>query len=266
MNIFVHELKSYTKPLMFWFLGIGLLLLAGFSKYEGYAEAGDELIDSLLASLPDSITGILGGPEADLTNILTYFSVLFLYISLPLAIHASLLGAGILAKEERDKTTEFLYVKPRSRASIITAKLSAALVLVTVLNLIVSAITVFMTEYFKRGESIAEDVVRMMIGAFFIQLIFLTVGMASAAIIKNAKRAAQVATGAMVAMFQLSVIIDIAEDLADLKYLTPFKFFDPKVISEEKVLDPIMVLISAVVIISSLGVAYYYYRRRDLAV
>ena len=51
-------------------------------------------------------------------------------------IHAAMLGATIIAKEERDKTSEFLFAKPVLRSTIITAKLLAAFVNIVVFNLI----------------------------------------------------------------------------------------------------------------------------------
>ena len=38
-------------------------------------------------------------------------------------VHAAMLGADIISKEERDKTAEFLFVKPISRNKIIISKL-----------------------------------------------------------------------------------------------------------------------------------------------
>ena len=57
-------------------------------------------------------------------------------------IHAAMLGATIIAKEERDKTAEFLFVKPVSRSKIISFKLLVALVNIVILT-IVAAISLF---------------------------------------------------------------------------------------------------------------------------
>ncbi|MFL6561849.1 MAG: ABC transporter permease subunit [Bacillus sp. (in: firmicutes)] len=55
-----------------------------------------------------------------------YYSLLYIYLLLMATIHATMLGASIIAKEERGKKAEFLFVKPVSRNGIITAKLLVA--------------------------------------------------------------------------------------------------------------------------------------------
>ena len=53
----------------------------------------------------------MGFSDVDVSKISGYYSILFVYILLMATIHAAMLGADIIAKEERDKTSEFLFVK-----------------------------------------------------------------------------------------------------------------------------------------------------------
>ena len=58
------------------------------------------------------------------------------------AFYAALCAVGILSKEEKDKTAEFLLTHPISRKRIVTEKLIAVLIQITALNLISYAVSV----------------------------------------------------------------------------------------------------------------------------
>lgn len=66
-----------------------------------------------------------------------------------------MLGSGIISKEERDKTAEFLLVKPVSRAHIMTAKLLAALTLLAVFFLVTYASAYGILSYYTKDTSFA---------------------------------------------------------------------------------------------------------------
>jgi len=61
-------------------------------------------------------------------------------------IHASMIGAAIISKEERDKTTEFLFAKPVSRNEIITAKLFSGFANILIFNLITTTSSIIMVD------------------------------------------------------------------------------------------------------------------------
>ncbi len=266
MNIFIRELQAYWKTLFLWAIGVAGLIVGGLSKYQGFAEAGDATIKELLEVLPERFLALFGGKEADLTNILTFYAVLFLYLAILAAAHAALLGSGILYKEERDKTTEFLYVKPRSRNYIITQKLAAASVLVVALNLIIFVLSIVFSAIFGSGQDIVSELAILSIGLLFIQFIFLGIGMMCAAVAKSPKLSAPLAAGIVMTTFILSVMIDIINELSGLKYFTPFKYFDAKVIAIEKQLDPVFIGISIILIGISIVISYFAYNKRDLEV
>ena len=58
------------------------------------------------------------------------------------AFYAALCAVSILSKEEKDKTAEFLLTHPVGRKRIITEKLIAVLIQITVLNIIIYALSV----------------------------------------------------------------------------------------------------------------------------
>jgi ABC-2 type transport system permease protein len=266
MNIFLKELKSYRKALIFWSIGVFLMVASGMGKYAAYSSSGQSIND-LMADLPKSLKAVMGFGDGDLSKVSGYYSLLFLYLLLMATIHASMLGATIIAKEERDKTSEFLFVKPVSRSTIITAKLLAAFTNIVVFNLVTFvSLIILIGKYNSDGEAVNGDIALTMVGMFILQVLFMVIGSALASVKRKPKTAASLATGILLLTYMLSIAIDLNENIEGLKYLTPFKYFDAKNVMFGGGLETIYVVISIVMIAALSFVTYVFYEKRDLNV
>jgi ABC-2 type transport system permease protein len=200
----------------------------------------------------------------DLSKVNGYYAMLFLYLLLMATIHAGMLGATIIAKEERDKTSEFLFVKPVSRSTIITAKLAAAFTNIVIFNLVTFLSSIVLIGKYSKGVAVNGDIALLMAGMFILQLLFLVIGSALAAVKRKPKTAASLATGILLLTYMLSIVIDLNENMDSLKYFTPFKYFEAKNIMYGGGLDSICVVISIVLITALSIVTYVFYKKRDL--
>jgi len=266
MNIFLKELKFHRKPLIFWSIGAFLMVVSGMGKYEAYSSQGQS-INVLIADIPKSLKAVLGFSDVDVSKISGYYSILFVYILLMATIHAVMLGANIIAKEERDKTSEFLFVKPVSRSTIITAKLMAAFTNLVIFNLVTFvSLIIIMGKYNVDGEAINGNIALTMVGMFILQVLFMVIGSALSSVKRKTKTAASSATGILLLMYMLSIAIDLNEDMESLKYLTPFKYFEAKNVMYGGGLDVVFVLLSVAMIVVFSFVTFTFYNKRDLNV
>jgi len=264
MNIFWRELKVHRKSLIFWSIGMFSMVWAGMQKFAGFQKSGQAA--EVFKAFPKGLAAAFGLSNIDVNTALGWFAMLFLYLVVLAAIHASLLGAGILAEEEQDKTAEFLYAKPISRARAITGKLLAAVILVFLLNIVTLVSSIVMVKAFNKGASINKEIFLMMVGMFVVQLIFMSIGTAAAAIVRKPKYAAPAASAIMFSTFFLSLWLDITEKLPWLKYFTPFKYFDAKVIANHSKFDPVFIAISVMIIGVMVAATYVFYEKRDLSI
>lgn len=264
MYIFLRELKANRKALIIWSVCMFLLVASGMGKYTAYSSGGQN--NAIFSSMPYSIRALLGFGSLDVTTMSGYFALLFLYIELTAAIHAVLLGAGIIAKEERDKTTEFLIVKPLSRTTVITAKLLAALVNILILNIVTLASSLIMVAAYNKGADISSEIVRFLVSMVIIQLIFLSLGATLAASIKNPKASGSLSAGILLASFVLSKITDLTDRLNVLNLLSPFKYFSYKNLVAGSGLNFGTVILSLLVIAAFFALTYFFYQKRDLNV
>ncbi len=265
MSIFFRELKVYRKNIIYWSVGIVLLLWASMIKYQTLNTSGQS-ISELMKQFPHSIQAIFGLSGFDLTTISGYYGVMFMYTALMVTVHAVILGSDIIAKEERDRTTEFLFVRPISRVKILTSKILAGLVCLIALNLVTWVSSQYLVDYYGKGSMPAGKLAVLMIGLLFLQLIFYFIGAVSAASLKRPKLAGSVATSVLLFTFLITIFININDKLSDLKYLTPFRYFDAKDLLANGHLDPVYVVISLLLIAVMVASTYKNYVSRDLNV
>lgn len=265
MNLFRREMKANRKSLLIWSIGVFLMIASSMGKYAGLSASGQSIND-LLAQMPKSLKAILGMGTFDLSTATGYYGVLFIYLLLMASVHAVMLGANIISKEERDKTAEFLFVKPVSRNKIITSKILASLVNLVIFNLVTLVSSIFLVQKYSKGEAVIGDITMLMVGMFISQLIFFFIGTAIAAISRNPKAPASLSAGILLLTFILSIAIDINSRIENLKYITPFKYYDAKNLLVEGGFDVVYVILSAVIIAVLCSATYLCYKNRDLKV
>ncbi len=264
MNVYFRELRAYRKSTLFWCLGMVFLIGATMAKYQGLGTAAQ--FNEMMMQMPPAMLAIFGMNMLDFGRASGFFGVAYLFLALMAAVHAVLLGSGIVSKEERDRTSEFLFVKPVTRSQVVTAKALAALTNVVIFNLVTMVSSLVIVDKYSNGEDVSGYIMVLMGGMFFIQLIFLAVGLAAAAVTDRPKAASGIATGFMLFTFPLSAAVDINENLSPLKYLTPFKYFDAKALYDSMGLAAGYVALSAVLIVAFTAATYVFFRRRDLRI
>jgi len=264
MNVFLRELKANRKSLIIWSVCMFLLVASGMGKYTAYAASGAN--SKIFNELPASMKALLGIGSFDVTAMSGYFAMLFLYLEITAAIHAVLLGSHIIAKEERDKTIEFLIPKPVSRAAIITSKLFAALVNVVVMNAVTLAASIIMVAKYNKGADISGEITMFMLSMFILQLIFLSLGAALSALIRNSQASGSLAAGITFLSFAIAKITDLTDRVNFLNVLSPFKYFGYGDIVAGKSLDFGMAMLSLLLAALFFASTYFFYCRRDLNV
>jgi len=262
LNIFIRELRANRKSLIIWSACMFLLVLSGMAKYTAYSSGGQNA--AIFNEMPYSVKALLGMGSFDVTTMAGYFAMLFLYIELAVAIHAALLGAGIIAKEERDKTTEFLMIKPVSRKTVITSKLLAAFLNVAIVNIVTLVASVAMVSKYNKGPDITSEVIMFMLSMFIVQLVFLSLGAAIAAFMKNPKSSGSFTMGMLLIAFIISKITDLTDKMNVLNILSPFKYFSYVDLVAGKGPDIVIVILSLSLVAAFAASTYFFYPKRDL--
>ncbi|WP_151736939.1 ABC transporter permease subunit [Paenibacillus tengchongensis] len=262
MNIFWRELKAGRKGLIIWSACMVLLIASGMGKYTAYSSGGAS--GELFNQLPSTVKALLGMGSLDVNVMSGYFALLFLYVELTAAIHAVLLGSSIIAKEERDKTAEFLMAKPVSRSTVVTFKLLAALTNIVVLNLVTLISSLVLVSIYNKGQDITGEISYFLWSMFMVQLVFLSFGALLSAWMSQAKSSGAAAAGVLVGSFVISKITDLSDRLSVLNVLSPFKYFSYNRIVAGEGLSPGILILTVLLTAGLSALTYYFYGKREL--
>jgi ABC-2 type transport system permease protein len=264
MNVFRRELKANRKALVIWSICMVLLVISGMGKYTAYSSGGASA--DVFNSMPFSLKVLLGIGSFDVSKISGFFAFLFPYLEITVAIHAGLIGTSIIAKEEIDKTAEFLMVKPISRTAVIMAKLSAALLNILVLNLVTFLSSIAIVAAYNKGESITKEIVLLFISMFVVQIIYFSVGSFFAAFLKQSKGAGSLTMAVLLSGFILSKVTSLTPHLDILNVLSPFTYFNIEDVVNKGSLNLIILFTGCLLSIALLFACNHFYNRRNLNV
>ena len=262
MNIFIRELKANLKSLLIW-SGISVIfIMVGFSKFSAFYENPELLV--VLDGIPPAMMDALNMNAFNLTTVTGFYGVMMTYFALILSISAAMWGSEVITKEERDRTVEFSLTLPVSRFKLVTAKTAAVLVNCVFLLLVTwGGILMNVRQY--APDPAFYEFVNVSIRAFYLmQMIFMAIGILLGCALKHHKQAGSAAVSILLATYFASILSGLNPHMDFLKFVSPFKYFDPVLLLHDAGLDPIFILLSLAIIVVSLAGAYLSYSKRDL--
>lgn len=266
MNIFLKEIKSHTRSLIIWSVSLILFVSMAMVKYKATSAVGGGMME-LVKAMPKAFQSMLGLGYFDIISPIGFFGATFIYLMLLGAIHGGMLGANILSSEERDKTSEFLMVKPVTRSMVVFSKMCASLVMIVLFNIVVTLASISIVNSYGKGEAtFTGDILALMAGFFVIELIFFIIGFFLSTVLKRAKFAPSLVTSILLITFIMSVLADMFDSVKWFKYLSPFSYFDPKVMLGFIDFNPVQVTLGILSILVFGALSFVFYNRRDLEI
>jgi len=265
MNLYRQEMKSYFKTMVFWILGIIFMVGAGIGKYEAFAAGGSQDISVIMKSLPKAFIAIFGLAGIPIDSFGGFYGMIYAYVTIMGAVFAIMIGSGILAKEERDKTAEFLMVKPITRSKILLIKLLAASTLVLIFVAVTWGTSAAIIIKVSPDNPITNELAYMMVAMFFIMMFYLTIAFFMAAFLKDAKKSSQLSLTIMLTSYMLGVLMGIVDNTDFLRILVPFQYFRVTELLDQT-LNPFFLGFTTVVSVAAIVASAYYYPKRDLMI
>jgi ABC-2 type transport system permease protein len=262
MNMFVHELKAYRKSMLIWTLSLIGIMILFLSLFPGMSKDIDEFT-KVLEGYPEGVRKALGIELESIGTILGFYSYIFMYITLCGAIQAMILGTSIVSKEVREKTADFLLTKPVTRTQILTSKLMAAVVSLAATNVLYLIAANLMAVQVKTEDYSGKLFFMISLTLLFIQLIFLAIGIIVSVVFPKIKAVLSVSLSTVFAFFVIGMLVSAGDDGAK-RYLSPFKYFDPKLIIESSNYEASYFAAAIGIIVVSIAASYVIYRKKDV--
>ena len=260
MTLVKHELRQGKISFLIWTAAIGFLLIICiflFPEMKGQMDSVNDMFASMGA-----FTEAFGMDRLSFGTLIGFYAVeCGNVLGLGGAFYAALCAAGILSKEEKDKTAEFLLTHPVSRKRIVTEKLLAVLIQITVMNIMIYAVSV--GSIAAVGETIPlKEISLLHLAYYLLQIELAGICFGISAFLR--KGSAGVGLGIAAMMYFLNLIANIADVAAFLKYITPFGYCDGADIVANGRLDGGMTAVGAVMGIGGIMIAYLKYTKKDI--
>ncbi len=263
MNIYLHEFKANFKSVITWSLSLAALILLFMTMFSAFAQDA-EVLNQAMANFPPELLAAFGISNVDFSTVLGFFSFIFFFCQLCLAIQASNYGFGLVSVEERDLTAEFLLAKPISRTRIMTSKFLAALTGLVITNAVVWASSFAFINAFRGERPYDAGTLSLLLASILLfQLFFFTVGILISLLVKRVRSVTPYSMGLSFGMYVLSAFSGMLGDVK-LELITPFKHFDPNYIVLNDAFDMSKVWISVAAIVVSVAGSYYLYQKRNI--
>jgi ABC-2 type transport system permease protein len=224
MNIFLQELKMARTAMIWWIVALVMVTLMFVSIFPAFHH-DIKASQNMLANFPPQIRNIFGLSLSTFFTFLGFYAYVLTYIGVAGAVQAMNLGLTMLGREVKNGTTDFLLTKPISRSRIFMTKLTAALVVLCITNVVLICMTLFFANLFKVGD-VNLTVFSLLAGSFgLVQLLFLAVGSLVSQLVRRIRSIISVSLGVVFSFFAISLLQGLTNDEA-LRYVTPFKYFD----------------------------------------
>ena len=260
MTIVFHELKQNRVSFAVWTAAIGFLLAICVFMYPEMKGEMNGVTD--MFSSMGSFTEAFGMDRLDFGSFIGFYAVeCGNILGLGGAFFAALIGISSLAKEEKERTAEFLLTHPVSRVKIITGKISAVLAQILLMNLLIFAVAVL------SAVIIGEEIPWKELGLIHLANLLLQAELACVCFGISAflcRGGLGVGLGLAAVLYFLNIIANISEKAEFLKYITPFGYTEAADILTEGALDGTLILVGIVFSVLSLGIAYLKYCKKDI--
>jgi ABC-2 type transport system permease protein len=241
-------------------LGLAALYL---SIYPNMAKDVEEF-KKLLEGYPAAVRSMLGINLDYISSLLGFYSMIFSFIILCGAIQAMNLGVSILSRESRERTADFLLVKPVSRTTIVSAKLGAALTTIVITNIIFITLSVLMANSAKTEDFSIKLFFMVNLTMFFVQVIFIAIGMLVSVFFKKIKNILPISLGFVFGFYLIGALLVTDSSNTAERILSPFKYFDITYILQKGNYESLYLIIGAVVAITAIAISYIIYNKKDI--
>lgn len=261
MNIFRFELRQGWRSAVIWALSltaVAALYISIFPSVHNQAAVAD-----IAKGFPEIFKKAFNITDNYLSVFPSIYAVILSILTLAGSIQAMNLGVGMVSKEIRDHTADFLLTKPVARASVQAQKLLAGVALILVTDLILFAIIwgliqVTITDPFSFRTFLTSTSALVCLQAFFLALGFLL-----GSIMPKVKTVVAVSLPVVFGFYVLG-LLDTVIGQDKIKYLTPFKFFNLNDLTAGRPYDDGSLLYLGALVVVFVAAGFLIYRRRDI--
>jgi len=262
VNVYLRELQAYRKSTIIWAASMSSLIVVFMALYPAFTH-DIEATKQVLASFPEAVRVAFNISLANFFTVYGFYGYILSFAILAGAIQAMNVGTGVISKEMSGKTADFLLSKPISRSRVVTAKLAAALTVVLITDVIFAAVAYFAALSVSNGPVDAEKFFLLTAGLLLVQIIFIALGALFSVTLPKIKSVVSVSLPTVFTFYIIGMIGDLLEN-EQVRYVSPFRYYDASYIITHVSLEGRYLAIEAVVVVVMIALSYLIFTKKNV--
>lgn len=261
MTIFQREMRANRLSLLLWTGAVAGLLALCILIYPEMAPQMDAV--SRTFSQMGGFSAAFGMDRISFGEFLGFFAVeCGSILGLGGGLFAALTGVSALSREEQDRTAAFLLTHPVSRSRAVGEKLLAAAVQVSVFHLLTAG-TALLSIAAIGEKPEARPLALLFLAYLLLELELMAICLGVSAFLRRGGPG--IGLGLALGLYFLSIIANLTEGAAFLKYLTPFSYANAADIVTSGALEGNYLAVGAAFAAIGVFSAFWRYSRKDIA-
>ena len=261
MTFVKHELNQGMKTFWIWTSSIAFMVaicVFMFPEMTGEMDSMTQMFSSM-----GSLTTAFGMDQINFGSLIGFYAIeAGSIIGLGGAFYTALISVGVLAKEEKDRTSEFLLSHPVTRVQVISENLVATVAQVLARNVVVFLISIGSIAVI--GETIPWKEISLLHLAFVLMQIEIAgICFGISAFIKRGSLG--IGLGIAILMYFLNLVANIAEGSKFLKFFSAFSMSEGADIVSSGKLEMKYVFVGMTDAIIGIITGYIKYSRKDIS-
>lgn len=261
MTIYIKELKQSFKSLCIWTASISFLMLVCIVLFPEMKNEMDSVSD-VFANM-GGFTAAFGMDKLSFGELMGFYGIeCGNIIGIGGGFFAALTGISALAKEEKERTAEFLLTHPVSRFSVVSQKLLSVVTQVIILNLVVVGASLISAAAIGENYEMKEFVL-LHTAYLIMQLEISCICLGASAFIKRGSIG--IGLGFALALYFMNIVCNISDRADFLRYITPYAYSEASSIISDARLDTGLIAMGAVIAAAGIAISFFKYIKKDIA-
>lgn len=261
MSIFKKEMKQGGLPLAIWTAATAFMIMICVLIFPQMKDQMSAVTD-MFANM-GGFTAAFGMDQVSFGEIMGFYAIeCGNILGIGAGFYAAYIGISILAKEEKDRTAEFLLTHPVSRMRVLIEKLLAVFVQLVIFNLAVVICAVL--SFGIIGEDIAwKEFLLLHLAFFVLQIEIACICFGVSAFLHRS--GIGIGLGLAALFYFINIVHNISGSAEFLKYCTPFAYADASNIVANARIDGGLFLLGLVLSLVGIAAGFIKYIKKDIS-
>lgn len=261
MTIFKNELTQIKRITLVWAVILAVLIIMMLPVYIRMVSGGSIPLDNIS---DNAFFESIGTSMELLVTPMGMYSFLTFFIMVATSIYGMNLGLGMMTKEYRQNSADFLMTKPYSRTAIYLSKIVAAAASIVTIGLVYMMASVMAMSLSGNAGFSVRTIALLALPVILVPLLFLFLGMLVGTVFSRLRTTIIISTGVVFFLYANGSVSRIA-GIGALRYLSPLHYFNAASVIVDSMYETRFVFVFIIVCLVFVFLGHGIFRKKDIA-